>query len=169
MPVILSQSEMWPLSCCWYAEWTQLSDTSKYCNYPENGSHKEEVCQTRTSKHSSGFHARSNGTRPRTDPFYFTSERKVVFLELNEVAASAASVGGVWEVWPCFVPCRWSECKGTPLFKLNRAVLLKPALNCKTIVFWRVLWIHWGLNNEGILTWNDPLSLWVKFQRFKAL
>ena len=39
--LIISQgSEMQPLSRCWFTEWMQLSQTSKYCKYAENGSSK---------------------------------------------------------------------------------------------------------------------------------
>lgn len=141
---------MWPLSCCWYTEWTQLSDTSKYCSYSENGRHKERAVRVVPDPANTGVsfrhilcHTTENYPLVR---HRFVEWTESCISELNKVVGSGRREG-----WPCFVPCQWSECKGT---KLNRAVLLKAVLNCKMIVFWRDLW-----DNEGVRRRNDQLSV----------
>jgi len=106
---------MWPLSCCWYTEWTHLSDTSKCCNYSENGSHKEEtvsfvpnpvnrtVCFTCIEM--------AHNWKRYSFASVFVERTKSQISGSDKVNASAMSVGGVWDVRPWLVPCQWSESK----------------------------------------------------------
>ena len=93
--------------------------------------------EPKPSKHSGKFfffffflqrHTSEND--PLLDNFRGLHEQNV--SELNKVSGSVTPVGGVWEVWPCFVPCQWSECKGT-----TQSNGTEPSvLNLQMAVFW---------------------------------
>lgn len=102
--IIWQRSEMQPLSRCWFTEWTQLSHTSKYCKYSENGSSKKKTRCCVCLWYSSG---------KATGPWWLN--RKWHFRV--KWGWFVISVGGLWEVWPGFMPCQWSGSKGTTQFK----------------------------------------------------
>lgn len=102
--IISQRSEMQPLSRCWFNEWTQLSHTSKYCKYSENGSSKKEGRCCAWLWYSSG-----KGTGP------WWVNRKWHFGV--KWAWFVISVGRLGEVRPCFVPCQWSGSKGPTQFE----------------------------------------------------
>lgn len=140
--IILRPSEMWPLSCCWYTEWTLLSDTSKCCNYPENGSHKEEVVRVAANPadRKAFVTFNSNGTQLQVTLFLYLS----------------LLVGQKVRIWTWIrsmrVCCQWEEvgkfnmssyiynspeCKVTPHLWRIRSMFWRGCWNCKAISFMR--------------------------------
>lgn len=106
---ILLQSDMWPLSRCWFTEWNQLSYASKYCNYSENAMRRRSYQIHRTR--STEFHVCWAGTQLEASllfrSFLWCLWAESGVLELNDAVCdfSGRAVGVSTSF--CAMPMTW--------------------------------------------------------------